>query len=143
MTGGNPAVPGEYLLIYSTGLGAAPVASGAAAPKSPDQTTAIPTVTIAGLPALVTYSGLAPGFVGLYQINVQTRTGMPAGSQPLQPVAGRAASNTATIATAQERAPANTMDVGILPPLSAGGSEWQARVFACKLSQCSREPFRP
>ncbi len=31
---------------------------------------ATPGVTIEGVPATVTFSGLAPGFVGLYQVNV-------------------------------------------------------------------------
>jgi uncharacterized protein (TIGR03437 family) len=58
-------------------------------------------VTIAGLSTTVTYSELAPGFVGLYQIKVQAPTGLPTGTQPIQINALGVASNIATIATAQ------------------------------------------
>jgi uncharacterized protein (TIGR03437 family) len=101
----SPARPGENLLIYCTGLGAVqtPVGSGAGAPNNAAlaQTVNAPIVTIAGLPATVTYSGLAPGYVGLYQINVQAPTGMPAGTQPLQINALGVPSSIATIVTAQ------------------------------------------
>ena len=33
--------------------------------------------------ATVTYSGLAPGYVGLYQINVRVPAGIPSGPQTL------------------------------------------------------------
>jgi uncharacterized protein (TIGR03437 family) len=39
------------------------------------------TVTIGGANALVDYAGLAPGFVGLYQINARVPSGLPAGNQ--------------------------------------------------------------
>jgi uncharacterized protein (TIGR03437 family) len=57
-------------------------------------------VTIAGLTASVTYSGLAPGLVGVYQITVQAPAGLPTGNQPVQITIGGVVSNTATIATA-------------------------------------------
>ena len=41
------------------------------------------TVTIGGAPAPVAYAGLAPGFVGLYQVNAQVPTGLAAGNQPV------------------------------------------------------------
>jgi uncharacterized protein (TIGR03437 family) len=74
VTASNPAAPGEYLTVYCTGLGVVtnPPATGAAALSSPlSSTTVIPTVTIAGNPATVSFSGLTPGSVGLYQVNVQ------------------------------------------------------------------------
>jgi uncharacterized protein (TIGR03437 family) len=80
------------------------VASGAAAPSVPPlaQTTNLPTVSIAGLFANVTYSGLAPGFVGLYQVNVQAPAGLPTGNQALQITAMGVASNIATIAASAQ-----------------------------------------
>lgn len=45
---------------------------GAAGPDSPALTTAAtPQVSLGGVPLTVTFSGLAPGFVGLYQVNAQ------------------------------------------------------------------------
>jgi uncharacterized protein (TIGR03437 family) len=70
----NPATAGTTVAqIFCTGLG--PVsnqpATGAPAPSNPPaQTTTTPTVTIGGAPATVQFSGLAPGTVGLYQVNV-------------------------------------------------------------------------
>ena len=83
VTSANPAQPGETVLIYCTGLGGTnpPVSSGAAAPTNPPATTVItPTVTIGGISAFVSFSGLAPGFAGLYQINAQVPTGISAGT---------------------------------------------------------------
>jgi uncharacterized protein (TIGR03437 family) len=37
------------------------------------------TAAVGGQAATVTYSGLAPGFVGLYQVNVTIPTGLTAG----------------------------------------------------------------
>lgn len=74
VTSARPAVPGEYLRVYCTGLGMVTnePPTGAPGPFSPLAYTAQnSTVTIAGLSAYVPYSGLAPGFVGLYQVNVQ------------------------------------------------------------------------
>jgi uncharacterized protein (TIGR03437 family) len=68
--GSQPVIKGQYIAIFCTGLG--PVsnqpATGAAAPSNPlAMTTTVPTVPIGGVPALVTFSGLAPGFAGLGQ----------------------------------------------------------------------------
>jgi uncharacterized protein (TIGR03437 family) len=65
----RPVLPGEHISIYCTGLGAVsnPPSSGAPAPSEQLSTTmSTPTVTIGGIPATVVFSGLAPGFVGLY-----------------------------------------------------------------------------
>jgi uncharacterized protein (TIGR03437 family) len=58
-------------------------------------------VSIANLSANVTFAGLAPGFVGLYQINVQAPAGLPTGNQPVQTVTFGVVSNIATIAALQ------------------------------------------
>ena len=79
----SPAVPGEVLVIYATGVGQlnnAP-ATGAAAPTLPLATTvATPVITVGGSAASVQFSGLAPGYVGLLQINVQLPSTLPAGT---------------------------------------------------------------
>ena len=61
------------MLFRSTGGGAVtpPVAAGQPAPSSPLSTTlTTPLVSINGQNAAVSFSGLTPGYVGLYQINV-------------------------------------------------------------------------
>jgi len=56
-------------------------------------------VTIGGVPATVSFAGLAPGFVGLYQVNVEVPEAAPSGSSvPVVLSIGGAASNTVTIA---------------------------------------------
>jgi uncharacterized protein (TIGR03437 family) len=79
----KPTTTGDYLTIYCTGLGDVSnrPATGAATPLSPySQTMASPTVTIGGVSASVSFSGLTPTAVGLYQINVQVPSGIPAGA---------------------------------------------------------------
>ena len=95
-----PARPGEFLSIFCAGLGAlqSPATSGDIPPTPPPQTTSQPQVNIAGIPGEVTYSGLAPGFVGLYQVNVQVPAGVPSGTQELQIIINGVPSNTVTIA---------------------------------------------
>jgi uncharacterized protein (TIGR03437 family) len=92
-------------VIYCTGLGPLriPVISGDRAPAVPPlaETIFVPAVSMAGLPANVTYSGLAPGFVGLYQINAQVPAGLPMGNQPVRITILEVASNTATIVVAR------------------------------------------
>ncbi len=74
---------GDVLEMYGNGLG--PLAggnppTGAVSPSNPVKLTAVqPVVTINGIPARVEFSGLAPGFVGLYQINAAVPNGLSAG----------------------------------------------------------------
>ena len=91
--------PGESLAIFSTELGGLqrPVPSGEAAPSPPPETLSRPVVRIAGAPALVTYAGLAPGFVGLYQVNVEVPPSTPSGTQTLQIISNGVPSNIVTI----------------------------------------------
>ena len=80
----NPAARGETVLIYCTGLGTViPQAADGAAAVGATQTTANPTVTIGGVQTEIAYSGLAPGFVGLYQINAVVPSSLSAGNQPV------------------------------------------------------------
>jgi uncharacterized protein (TIGR03437 family) len=101
---GVPAKLGTTVMIFATGGGAVtpPVAAGQAAPVTPlSSTPQNPTVTIGGLPAYVAFSGLAPGYAGLWQINVVVPQSAPKGDDiPVQVVFG-SASNTVTMAIAQ------------------------------------------
>ena len=59
-------------------------ASGDPASASPLATTKnAPKVTIGGQDAPVQFSGLAPGFPGLYQVNVTVPAGIAAGTVPI------------------------------------------------------------
>jgi len=83
----NPAVKGSVVVIYASGLGAVNPAltAGSVPPLSPlSQTSGAVGAFIGGLPATVTFSGAAPGYPGLYQINVQVPPGAPSGTQSLE-----------------------------------------------------------
>ncbi len=94
VTASNPAQPGQYIVIYANGLGAVNLApcttpaasgcliSGEATPSQPLASTLVkPTVTIGGVAGNVLFSGLTPGSIGLYQIDVQVPANAPAGMQ--------------------------------------------------------------
>jgi uncharacterized protein (TIGR03437 family) len=92
ITKSSPAQTGEAVSLYLAGMGAVnlPVQNGAAAPSNPPSvTTADPLVFLldsAGhyLQATVGFSGLAPGFAGLYQINCTIPSGLVAGNAWLE-----------------------------------------------------------
>ncbi len=99
----RPAAKGDFLTIYCTGLGAVAntPASGAPAPGATSTTLVTPTVSIGGVATPAVFSGLSPGFVGLYQVNVQVPATAPSGDAvPLILSVGTAKSNTVTIAVA-------------------------------------------
>ena len=78
----DPALRGEDVILYATGLGAvAPVVgTGQAAPSAPLPISVVtPVVTVGGVNAIVVFSGLAPGFVGLYQLNIGLPPNVPSG----------------------------------------------------------------
>jgi adhesin/invasin len=79
-----PATAGNTVVIYCVGLGAVnpTVTSGGAAPVSPlSNAIAQVTVNFGGQTAVAGFSGLTPGFAGLYQINVVVPTGITPGNQ--------------------------------------------------------------
>jgi uncharacterized protein (TIGR03437 family) len=78
-TAERPAVAGDYLEIYCTGLGGA----------SADMTQA----AIGGVPAMVSSVTALTQFPGLYQINIVVPEGVPSGDQPLVVTANGATSN--------------------------------------------------
>jgi len=98
VTPSNPAVAGEIIAIFANGLGPlqTSIADGALATAA-DSTTLPVTASIGGASATVQYAGLAPGFVGLYQINVVMPT-VPSGANVLViSVNGTASSGSSTI----------------------------------------------
>ena len=81
----RPASPGDTILLYATGLGEtspSQVSGEPAAGEAP--VTGNVTVTIGGRSATVHYAGAAPGFVGLYQINVTVPEGLQSGDAAVE-----------------------------------------------------------
>ncbi|MBI1353006.1 MAG: hypothetical protein GC160_01585 [Acidobacteria bacterium] len=77
----RPVHPGEYVEIYTTGLGAVlpetPVDD--AAYGALQEAVEIPAVFFGTVEAVPVFAGRAPGFVGLYQVNVQVPEQAPRG----------------------------------------------------------------
>ena len=104
-TAGVPSAPvraGNIISIYCTGMGATnpAVPSNTITPSAPlANVTTTATVTVGGINAPVTFAGLAPGFMGLYQVNAQIPVGVtPGNSVPVIVTQAGSASNIATIA---------------------------------------------
>ena len=114
---GQPANIGDYLTIYLTGLGRATAGgspTGAILPSGQNppasgnplyETPTMPTVTIGGVPATPLFSGLAPGFAGEYQIDVQVPAGVASGDSVPVVVTMLGASDTANISIQPSRVP--------------------------------------
>lgn len=100
----HPALRGTIIQIFATGAGPTnpPLPAGEAAPASGNPlilTSLQPVVTIDGKPARVLFSGLAPGLVGVWQINAEVpQIVRPGPAVPLVLAVGRALSNAVVIA---------------------------------------------
>jgi uncharacterized protein (TIGR03437 family) len=99
----NPASRGTVILLYGTGLGPTSPAgiTGKAAPHAEPLAITVsqywPTITIGGVSASVEFSGLAPWFVGLWQVNVTVPANAPTGEQPLVLTTGGSRANPVTV----------------------------------------------
>jgi uncharacterized protein (TIGR03437 family) len=95
----NPATDGEVLLIYCTNLGAvSPTVADGAPGTGKELTVATTTVRMGSGSAAVSFSGLASGFVGLYQVNAQVPAGLAAGTKPVVVSAGGVSSSAVMMA---------------------------------------------
>lgn len=83
VTWSNPVHPEDDLTIYLTGLGRTSPEIPAGYPGTIPPATAVltPSVSIGNLPAAVTFAGLVPKEVGVYQINVKVPWNVPTGWQ--------------------------------------------------------------
>jgi minor extracellular serine protease Vpr len=96
----NPAKRGQVVQLFANGLGPVdnPPPSGEITPPSPlARTLENAQVTIGGQGASVSFSGLAPFNVGLYQINVEVPAGLAPGLYEVVITIGGVVSKTAQI----------------------------------------------
>ena len=73
---GNPAAAKDFLIIYCSGLG-----ETSASQEPFARTVDAVVVTVGGVEAKVDFAGLTPFFSGLYQVNIQVRSGVTPGDQ--------------------------------------------------------------
>ncbi|MCL6545198.1 MAG: S8 family serine peptidase [Bryobacteraceae bacterium] len=86
VTPSNPVPRGQKVTLFVNGMGPVdnPVPTGEMTPLLPlSRTTTTPTVTIGGVPAQVSFSGLAPLATGIYMLDVTVPAGAPTGNQPV------------------------------------------------------------
>ena len=110
----NPAAKGSYISLYGTGQGqvSPAVLDGAAALASPLSNTVTVLTSdanacVASQPAMcvamgvgfgeIQFSGMAPGYVGLWQINVKIPADAPSGNVPVRVLMNGTPSNTVTV----------------------------------------------
>ncbi len=87
----TPAPVGSAIVIYSTGLGPVRNPPNAGVPASMTElspTLQPVTVSIGGRNAAVAFSGLTPGFIGLYQVNAVVPAGLAPGPHSLVVTSG-------------------------------------------------------
>jgi uncharacterized protein (TIGR03437 family) len=98
----QPVHPGDFATLYLTGQGAVTpaVATGLPAPADPLARAALPvSATVGGSAAEVQFAGLAPGYVGLMQLNLRVPQ-LPAGDHAVVVTVGGAVSNSALLPVA-------------------------------------------
>ena len=99
----TPAKPGEFVALYATGLGVTEpqFATGAVASQIAPAVYPV-TVTVGGVAADVLYAGAAPGYVGLYQVNIRIQAGVASGNLPVSlAVKGVSTASGASLAVGQ------------------------------------------
>jgi len=105
---GQPAKPGDVLVLYGTGLGLAtpngeangtPLTTGQVAPASGNplyETVVTPTIIVGGFPATILFSGIAPGF-NECQIDFQVPSGVTGDDVPVVLSVGNSPIDTRTM----------------------------------------------
>ncbi|MSO19468.1 MAG: hypothetical protein EXQ56_03255 [Acidobacteria bacterium] len=98
----NAAVRGSVVSMYAVGLGpvnpALPAGEPGRTSEPLNRTTLAPRVFFDNLEAEITFSGIAPGFAGLYQVNARVPAGLsPASNIPVSLIIGGVASNRVTV----------------------------------------------
>jgi len=107
----NPALPGQYVTLWATGLGAL--------------TTLDVSVNISGITVPASFAGPAPGIAGVNQINFPLPGDFATGCYtPVSVTAGNSVSNTVTIATSTSGPCAHPLglSVGQMKALDTGSS---------------------
>ncbi len=77
----HPIQRGQFAFFYATGLGAlSPPIPDGAADSALHTAVSTPVVMVGGITAQVLFAGQAPGFPGVYQVNIAIPNGAPTGN---------------------------------------------------------------
>lgn len=97
----RPIVAGETLSVFCTGLGITGTYFDAGVPSKAEALATVSSpvsVSLGDTPTTVLYAGLAPGYAGLYQVNLTSPVSVSSGTLPLSlSVAGHTAITTVAI----------------------------------------------
>ncbi len=125
ITGATPALPGETVEIFATGLGATN-ASG--------QTAVLPTVTLGGIVITPTFAGLSSTGAGLYQVNLQIPATIAAGTPSVVLSIGGQNSQSLTLPIGTLTGPVITAVVNGASFLSGLSANTWGTIYGAKLS---------
>lgn len=94
----SPAMPGETIILYGTGFGAAnpPVPAGILTPSTVPLANSV-TAQVGGTAANVNFAGLPAGFAGLDQVNITIPDTAPDGDLPVTLTVGGVTTPVATV----------------------------------------------
>ncbi|MES1260833.1 MAG: CotH kinase family protein [Acidobacteriota bacterium] len=97
---GNAPKPQEYIVLYALGLGAVTpdLALGNAVKDAVTMTVTAPELSLGNASLNVTFSGLVPGFVGLYQVNARMPAVLPQGASASLTLTDNGATTSALLA---------------------------------------------
>lgn len=143
VTKANPAVIGEGIAVYLTGLGAVspPITDGFPGPIGTYSVVPAGSVTaaIGGVAATVVYAGLAPGYSGLYQLNVTIPSGLTAGDNVLE-IDGPDASNVQSLIPISTSGSASAPETAASVPVPSAGKHPPGRL---KVDPKAKRPPSP
>jgi uncharacterized protein (TIGR03437 family) len=100
----HPAKPGEALVLYLIGMGLTnqSLVSGQGSPSNPLAAVSLtPTVTLDGETVVPFFTGLTPGFVGLFQMNIIVPADARSGALTLTVTQGNLAANVTKLVVAR------------------------------------------
>jgi uncharacterized protein (TIGR03437 family) len=99
LTAANPGGPGQTVILWMNSMGATtgnPLAGQPAPGSNPASQASTVTedvaATVDGIPAKITFAGLSPGSIGLYQVNVELPFAVITGPVTIQVTAGSTSS---------------------------------------------------
>jgi uncharacterized protein (TIGR03437 family) len=138
----SPAQPGESVDVFLSGLGVVSpaVPDGAAATSTtPSTTSSTITANIGGVPATVSFSGLAAGLAGTYEVILQIPSGLTPGEDTLGISGPDSSAVQATISIGSGQAAGRPSGAQRLRSRRTGAAKWKRPCFSGPGQSCGTE----